>query len=152
MTPDESPSSTTDLSDGAEVRRSLETILASQAFTHAPRAQQFLRFVIEETLAGRAGDLKEPVVAARVFNLNARFDRRNNSIVRAEATHVRRRLRDYYLGAGGADPVVIDLPRGGYAPVIRTVASGGSKPENASHGQLAAFMSWLRPGKGAARE
>jgi hypothetical protein len=137
--------STTNPPETAEVRRRLESILASSAFSHAPRAQQFLRFVIEETLAGRASDLKEPVVAARVFNLTSRFDRRNNSIVRAEASHVRRRLRDYYLGAGASDPVIIDLPRGGYTPVIRTVAE--SKPQDAGRRQFAAFLSLFRPGR-----
>jgi hypothetical protein len=91
---------------------------------------------------GRASDLKEPMVAARVFNLRSKFDRRNNSIVRAEATHVRRRLRDYYLGAGAADRVIVDLPRGGYAPAIRALARGGS-----TRPRWAAFLSWLRPWK-----
>jgi len=136
--------------DAAEVRRRLETILASSAFSHAPRAQQFLRFVIEETLAGRAGGLKEPVVAARVFNLTSRFDRRNNSIVRAEASHVRRRLREYYMGAGSSDSVIIDLPRGGYAPVIRTVAE--SKPQEAGRRQFATFLSLFRPERSAPRD
>jgi hypothetical protein len=128
--------------EGAKVRRSLEIILASSAFANAPRAQQFLRFVIEETLAGRAAEIKEPMVAAKVFNLSGRFDRRNNSIVRAEASHVRRRLRDYYKGGGGGS-VVIDLPRGGYAPSIRTAAG---KPEDTGRGQFAALRSLLRPG------
>ena len=140
----------TDPPDSAEVRRRLETILASSAFSHAPRAQQFLRFVIEETLAGRASGLKEPVVAARVFNLTSRFDRRNNSIVRAEASHVRRRLREYYMDAGSSDSVIIDLPRGGYAPVIRTAAE--SKPQEAGRKQFAAFLSMFKPGRIAPRE
>ena len=140
----------TDPPDSAEVRRRLETILASSAFSHAPRAQQFLRFVIEETLAGRASGLKEPVVAARVFNLSSRFARRNNSIVRAEASHVRRRLREYYMDAGSSDSVIIDLPRGGYAPVIRTAAE--SKPPDAGRRQFAAFLSMFKPGRIAPRE
>ena len=122
-----------------EVRRHLEKILASAAFANATRAQQFLRFVIEETLAGRASDIKEPLVAARVFNLTNGFDRRSNSIVRAEATHVRRRLRDYYAGAGASDPVIVELPRGGYAPSIRTLARSGT-----SRRPWAAFLAWLR--------
>jgi hypothetical protein len=149
MKPAESPPSTPAPPDGAEVRRHIEKILASAAFSHAPRAQQFLRFVIEETLAGRAGEIKEPVVAARVFNLSSRFDRRINSIVRAEATHVRRRLRDYYLDAGSSDSVIVELPRGGYAPVIRTVA--GSRPEDRGRRQFAAFLSRFRPGKSILR-
>ena len=140
----------TDPPDSAEVRRRLETILASSAFSHAPRAQQFLRFVIEETLAGRASGLKEPVVAARVFILSSRFDRRNNSIVRAEASHVRRRLREYYMDAGSSDSVIIDLPRGGYAPVIRTAAE--SKPQETGRKQFAAFLSMFKPGRIAPRE
>jgi len=124
------------------VRAHLEKILRSSAFANASRAQQFLRFVMEETLAGRGSEINEPTVAARVFNLRSKFDRRNNSIVRAEATHVRRRLRDYYLGAGAADRVIIDLPRGGYAPSIRTVAGDGRRRR-----RWAAILSWLRPGE-----
>ena len=150
MTPDVSP--TTIASDSAEIRRYLERILASSAFSHASRAQQFLRFVIEEALAGRASDITEPVVAARVFKLGGDFDRRKNSIVRAEATHVRRRLHDYYLGAGGSDSMIIDLPRGGYVPCIKPVPSGGSKPRDVRWRRLAALVSLLRPGKSAPRE
>ncbi|MBZ5724379.1 MAG: hypothetical protein LAP87_05220 [Acidobacteriia bacterium] len=134
--------------DQGEVRRYLEKILASRAFARAPRVQEFLRFVVEETLAGRAREINEPLVAAHVFNLGAGFDRRKNSIVRAEATHVRRRLHNYYLGAGGSDPVIIDLPRGGYIPFIRAVVHGESKPE-ARWRQLAAWLSLVRPGKSA---
>jgi hypothetical protein len=152
MTPDVSLPSTTNPPHSREVRRHLEKLLASSAFSNAPRAQQFLRFVVEETLAGRASDIREPVVAAQVFNLGSSFDRRKSSIVRAEATHVRRRLRDYYTDAGVSDSVIIDLPRGGYVPFVRTAARGGNKPRNARRGQLAAFLSLLRPGKSAPRE
>lgn len=146
------PPSTASPPDSGEVRRHLEKILASSAFSHASRAQQFLRFVIEETLAGRASDIREPVVAARVFHLSGKFDRRRNSIVRAEATHVRRRLRDYYMVTGGSDSVIIDLPRGGYMPLIRTVAGGGSKAPAARWRRLAAFVSLFRPGRSAPRQ
>ena len=130
-----------------EIRRHLEKILASGEFSNAPRAQQFLRFVVEESLANRASDIKEPLVAARVFNLSTDFDRRRNSIVRVEATHVRRRLHDYYMGSGSSDSVIIDLPPGGYLPLIRTVASGGSNLQDAWRRQFAAFLSWFRLGR-----
>jgi adenylate cyclase len=152
MIPDVSLPSVTDPPDSTEVRRQVDRILASNAFSNASRSQKFLRFVIDETLAGRASDLKEPVVAAKVFNLGGNFDRRNNSIVRAVATHVRRRLRDYYVGTGGSDTVIIDLPRGGYVPVIRVVAGGGIKPPVARPGRFATFMSLFRWGKSTPSE
>jgi hypothetical protein len=127
-----------------EIRRHLEKVLKSSEFSNAPRAQQFLRFVVEESLANRASDIKEPLLAARVFKLSTDFDRRRNSIVRVEATHVRRRLHDYYLGSGSSDSVIIDLPPGGYLPVIRTVA-GGSNLQDAWRRQFAAFRSLFRP-------
>jgi hypothetical protein len=142
------PSPTANPPDSGEVRFHLEKILASRAFSNASIAQHFLRFVIEETLAGRASGITEPVVAAKVFNLSAKFDRRNNSIVRAEATYVRRRLHDYYTGTGGSDVVIIDLPRGAHRPVIRTVASGGSEPPRASRSKVTAWTSWFPSRKG----
>ena len=107
--------------DAVEVRRCVDKILASRAFANARRVQQFLAFVVEETLAGRGHAINEPLVAARVFNLADGFDRSRNSIVRAGATHLRRRLRNYYAGEGRADPVVIELPAHGYAPAIRVI-------------------------------
>jgi hypothetical protein len=152
MTPNQSPSSTTNPPESNEVRRYLEKILASKVFANAPRAQQFLRFVIEEALAGRAGEIKEPVVAARVFNLGGDFDRRRNSIVRAEATHLRRRLRDYYMSAGSSDSVIIDLPPRGYMPFIRTSATGGGKPQDAGRRRFEGLVSLFRRGKSTPRE
>jgi hypothetical protein len=152
MTPDVPAPSTTNPPDSREVRRHLDKLLASSSFSNAPRAQQFLRFVVEEALAGRANDIKEPVVAARVFNLGGNFDRRKSSIVRAEATHVRRRLRDYQAHAGASDSVIVDLPRGGYVPSIRTAASSGSKAPEARWERLAAFLSLFRPGKPTPRK
>ena len=152
MTPSKTPELGT--AEHLEVRRHLEKILASSEFCNAPRGRQFLRFVVEETLAGRASDITEPAVAARVFNLSGKFDRRKNSIVRAEATHVRRRICQYYLGAGASDSVIVDLPRGGYTPHIRTVPSGGSQPQDADarRGKFAAWVSWFRWGKRTPQE
>lgn len=142
----------TDTSWGQEAGRHLEKILASKAFANAPRAQQFLRFVVEERLAGRSGALTEPVVAARVFNRRDDFDRRTNSIVRAEATHVRRRLHEYYVDAGASDSLIIELPRGAYVPVIRVRTSEGTKPKPPGRRPLAAFLSSFWPGRDTSRK
>ncbi len=108
--------------------------------------------MIEETLAGRASEIKEPIVAARVFHVSSKFDRRTNSIVRAEATHVRRRLHDYYAGAGRSDSLIIDLPRGAYLPFIRTVAVAESIPPVGHPRPTVPFLSWFRPGKSVPRQ
>ena len=41
-----------------EVTAALERILRSRCFAHATRASDFLRFVVEKTLAGEGAELK----------------------------------------------------------------------------------------------
>ncbi len=54
--------------DSAAIQEALERIVASAVFAHSPRMSRFLRFVVQETVAGRSGDLKEYVVGVRVFD------------------------------------------------------------------------------------
>jgi serine/threonine-protein kinase len=105
--------------DSREVREHLEKVLASSSFGGAPRVQQFLRFVVEETLEGRVGDLKESVVAVNVFGRRSDFDSHSDSVVRVQASHLRRRLREYYRTEGLHDAMVIELPSGAYVPAFR---------------------------------
>ena len=105
-----------------EVREHLDVVLASPNFAGAARAQQFLRFVVEEALAGRSGEIKESVVAVQVFGRAGDFDSRSDSVVRAHATHVRKRLREYYRERGPREGFVIELPPGTYAPVFLPAA------------------------------
>jgi len=108
--------------ESREVRERLDKVLASVAFAGAPRVQQFLRFVVEETLAGRVGDLKESVVAVHVFGRKGDFDSRSDSVVRVQATHLRKRLREYYRTEGLHDGMVIEFPPGAYVPTFRPAA------------------------------
>jgi len=108
--------------DSREVREHLEKVLASSSFGGAPRVQQFLRFVVEETLDGRVGDLKESVVAIHVFGRRSDFDSHSDSVVRVQASHLRRRLREYYRTEGVQDGIVIEIPSGAYVPAFRPAA------------------------------
>src|SRR5580704_14789935 len=117
-------------------RRQLERILASSGFARNERLSKFLRFVVERHLEGRDDEIKESVVAVEVFGRTPDHDPKQDSIVRTEAARLRARLSEYYLGEGRCDPVVIELPKGGYVPVIRgepetsesVPAPAGTKP------------------------
>jgi serine/threonine-protein kinase len=74
---------------------------------------------VEQQLAGKAAEIKESLVGAEVFGRSPDYDTRQDSVVRTEAAKLRTRLANYYASAGAADPVVIDLPKGGYTPVFR---------------------------------
>ena len=112
--------------DEATVRDSLNRVMASPGFAASPRLAAFLRFVVEETLEGRQEEIKESTVAVRVFGRRPDFDPRFDSVVRAQATLLRRRLREYYADAP-ADGAVIEIPRGAYVPVFRVPAASAAQ-------------------------
>src|SRR5690349_11109415 len=99
------------------VRRELEKILSSPGFVRNDRLSKFLRFVVEQHLRGKAAELKESLLGIEVFGRTPGYDARQDSVVRTEAAKLRERLAQYYTGEGAGDAVVIELPKGGYAPL-----------------------------------
>jgi adenylate cyclase len=126
----------------AEVRAALERILASRCFEQAARSSSFLRFVVEQTLAGQGERLKGYTVAVEVFGRPPDFDAQADPLVRVEAGRLRRRLIEYYADEGRDDPVRIELPRGSYA-VVSTYHD--PKPEAATAAVLLGPMPDERP-------
>jgi TolB-like protein len=103
-------------------RRQLERVLASAGFSRNERLARFLQFVVEQHLKGKDDEIKESVIALEVFGRGPDHDPKQDSIVRTEAGRLRARLGEYYVGEGKNDAVVIELPKGGYAPVFRQAA------------------------------
>ena len=98
------------------IRQALDQVLASAEFRASRRCQEFLRFVVDTTLAGNAQMLKERTIGVEVFGRAASYDPGNDSTVRVKAGEVRKRLHMYYADAGASSPVRIELPAGGYVP------------------------------------
>lgn len=96
----------------------LNRVLTSGHFRASERNKQFLKFVVEETVAGRASRIKAFTVAVDVFGRDSSFDASVDPIVRIAAGHLRRSLEEYYAGKGKRDPYKIVLPLGTYAPVF----------------------------------
>jgi TolB-like protein len=102
----------------AAIRDQLERIVASSEFVATERGRKFLKFVVEETLAGRGQRIKGYSIATQVFGRGEEFDAQNDPVVRIEAGRVRRALERYYLVAGTSDGTIITIPKGGYVPVF----------------------------------
>jgi tetratricopeptide (TPR) repeat protein len=115
----------------AEVLEQLERILAHPLFQRSERLSTFLRYAVERTLAGEAATLKEFVIGAEAFQLGPSFDPQTDNIVRVNANRLRSKLLEYYHRERPSNPVVIDLPRGGYVPVFSYA--------QAPHGAQSAF-------------
>ena len=105
-------------SDQKAVREQLDRILKSGAFHQSKRRQRFLKYIVNETLAGRGERLKGYNVAVEVFDRPKTFDPLVDPIVRNEAARLRDRLREYYEADGQNAPIRIALPKGTYTPLI----------------------------------
>src|SRR5579872_4407908 len=106
-------------SEAQDVRRQLERVLESPGFSRNERLSRFLRFVVEGHLDGKDHELKESVIAVEVLGRRPDFDSRMDPVVRTEAARLRSRLGEYYTNEGKADPLLIELPKGGYVPRFR---------------------------------
>lgn len=108
----------------AELQAELEKILASPEFRGSKRCRTFLRHVVEKTLAGQAGELKERTLAIELYGRPADADLEHDSAVRVCARHVRLRLERYYASSAAAGSRWrIELPPGTYAPAFLPVAA-----------------------------
>jgi adenylate cyclase len=135
----------------AEVRAALERILASRCFEQAGRSSSFLRFVVEQTLAGQGERLKGYTVAVEVFGRPPDFDAQSDPLVRVEAGRLRRRLIEYYADEGRDDPVRIDLPRGSYS-IVSAFSSARSQDAPVASESSAAPARSERPAASDAAE
>jgi len=94
----------------------LSDVLAHPDFAASSRLSAFLKFVVTEALEGRADRLKAFSIAVTVYGRDETFDPQANSIVRVEATRLRRMLERYFRDEGHDAPVEIRIPKGRYVP------------------------------------
>lgn len=98
----------------------LEAICTSPFFVSSKRCQEFLRYIVLETVEGRGEQIKERNIAREVFGKGDDFEPGEFSLVRVKAGELRKRLSDYYQAAP-EDGLRIELPPGSYVPRICTL-------------------------------
>jgi adenylate cyclase len=101
-------------------RSQLHKVLNSADFDASKRNREFLSYVVEEAIAGRAHRIKAYNIATAVFGRDSNFDPQADPVVRIEARRLRRSLEHYYLTAGKKDSLTVSIPKGGYAPSFQT--------------------------------
>ncbi|MCC7175369.1 MAG: hypothetical protein IT159_09245 [Bryobacterales bacterium] len=90
----------------------VERILQSEAFRNAETLRRLLRFLADQSLSGKADQLKEYTVGIDALGKPATYDPRQDSVVRIQVGRLRQKLAEYYREEGREDPVVLDLPKG----------------------------------------
>ncbi len=127
----------TELSEARQqtVLAELDHLLGGAAFRTSKRCREFLKYVVEHTINGPNGTLKERAIGVELFQLPEDFDTGQHTIVRVTANEVRKKLAQHYLAENGSyHPVRIDLPPGSYSAEFRweTQADEAHAPERPS--------------------
>lgn len=109
-------------------RAELEAVLASDIFSRSPTVAQMLKYICEQHLGGQGQDVKEYNIAVEAFGRPPDFDQSRDSIVRVEAHRLRKRLQEYYSGAGAGHQIQIIVPSGSYIPQFVRRSDAGQPP------------------------
>ena len=134
-----------------DCRNLLERIIASKEFRRAHRLREFLAYVVDRKLAGASHELTEVLIGQRVFGRASTYNPAEDSIVRTEARNLRQRLDRYFAGEGSDEPIVLEIPKGGYVPVFRfrTLVSPPEAPAATPTPLLRSRRFWLLNGAAA---
>ena len=125
----------------------LERILNSAQLVTSPSLSRFLRYIVEETLAGRSAEIREYTLGVYVFDRGDDFNPRLDPIVRVQARNLRGRMAKYYEGPGAEDPIRIELPKGTYVPLFhkRVVEVSVDTPLDAPVLEVSRFAESMMP-------
>src|SRR5712691_11848789 len=113
-------------------RIQIQRIVASKAFKTSEVHRNLLNYLAEKSLGGEAQNLKEYTVGLDVFGKPASYDPRQESVVRMHVGRLRQKLAEYYRTEGLEDPIVVNLPKGGFTLTFEPramPAANGSTPE-----------------------
>ncbi len=97
----------------------IERVASSEQFSRSTRLRDFLLYVGKQSLKEGFPEIHESEIGARVFGRPASYDRSADNIVRVNATELRKRIESYFETTGANEPVVFEIPRGGYRLVFR---------------------------------
>lgn len=101
----------------------VQRITASEEFRRAEQLRNILQFVARSALLKPGKALSEIDIAVGVLNRPQNFDPAYDNIVRAQISHLRKKLADYFKTAGRDEAVVLTIPKGSYLPVFSTASA-----------------------------
>jgi hypothetical protein len=99
----------------------IERIIASPPFQKSTRLRDLLRFMAEKSIRGDVQDLSEHRIGSAVFGKAEDYSVVEDSSVRVHVRQLRLKLHEYFDGEGRKEPSIVEIPKGAYTTLFRTV-------------------------------
>src|SRR5580704_16182838 len=106
----------------------VQRIVSSPPFQKSTRLRDLLQFITEQTIHGKAHELTEQHIGNALFHKPSDYSPLEDSSVRVHARQLRLKLHEYFHEEGRNEPLILDIPKGSYAPVFRTVLKTDDLP------------------------
>ena len=104
----------------ADDRRLLvERVAASLYFNRSSRLRHLLVYLTDRVFENETAEIHEQEVGAKVFGRQADYDTAADNTVRVHASMLRKRLELYFAAEGADEELILEIPKGNYAPVFR---------------------------------
>ena len=97
----------------------LERLAASAQLKRSVRLQELLFYIGKRYLKDGCDRVHEQEIGTQVFKRPDSYDTSFDNIVRTNVSDLRKRIETYFQSEGAREPLIVDIPRGGYTPVFR---------------------------------
>ena len=93
-------------------------ICASPHLARSTRLKELLHYVCRRTWDEGAEEIREHEIGVGVFQRPPQYDSTQDTIVRVQASQLRKRLERYFAEEGREERLFIEVSRGSYLPVV----------------------------------
>ncbi|HVN77424.1 MAG TPA: hypothetical protein VMW38_00330 [Terriglobia bacterium] len=147
VTKEDDPSGGSGLVSGLqpEIRDLVERLASGSAFGKSNRLRALFLFLCDRKATDPEGVIREQEIGIAIFNRRPDYDTAEDPIVRVHVSQLRKRLEQYFASEGRDEPIVIEIPKGSYAPVFR------SRDSYSSLGRLPELFRSYLPSRGKRR-
>src|SRR5438552_3667065 len=120
----------------------VQRIVSSPPFQKSGRLRDLLQYLAEQTIRGCAHELTEQHIGETLFHKPAGYTPLEDSSVRVHVRQLRLKLHEYFDGVGREEKLIVEIPRGSYAPTFRS----GRLAESAKSAavEIAPDTPWIR--------
>jgi hypothetical protein len=110
----------TNRSETTDTRRLLvDQVVSSSYLSKSSRLREMFIYVCGRVLDHSADEIHEQEIGQEVFGRPPDYDTSADNTVRVHASMLRKRVDQYFAKEGSNESLIIEIPRGNYAPVFR---------------------------------
>src|ERR1700722_9872762 len=106
----------------------VQRIVCSPHFQKSTRLRELLQYIVEQTLHGNSHELTEQHIGNALFHKPSDYSPLEDSSVRVHVRQLRLKLHEYFNEDGRNESLILEIPKGAYAPAFRTITKPPTPP------------------------